>query len=128
METEVWNVQLVHHLGCNMSNVNTTNTSNNQIEHHVRIFMSKECIISFIQRTNGSTEALALGTVRDITHMTSDFIYGLFVGGCRELGIGIVSYCPLGRSFLCGTFKREELIDTDYRIVNFSKSLSLTFI
>lgn len=37
---------------------------------------------------------------------------------CRELGIGIVSYCPLGRGFLCGTFKREELVQTDFRIKN----------
>lgn len=35
----------------------------------------------------------------------------------RELGIGIVSYSPLGRGFLCGTFKREELVQTDFRIV-----------
>jgi aryl-alcohol dehydrogenase-like predicted oxidoreductase len=35
---------------------------------------------------------------------------------CRELGIGLVPYCPLGRGFLAGTLRRaEELPDGDYR-------------
>ena len=34
----------------------------------------------------------------------------------RELGIGLVPYCPLGRGFLTGTVKRaEEYSDNDYR-------------
>jgi aryl-alcohol dehydrogenase-like predicted oxidoreductase len=34
----------------------------------------------------------------------------------RELGIGLVPYCPLGRGFLTGTVKRaEEYLDNDYR-------------
>jgi aryl-alcohol dehydrogenase-like predicted oxidoreductase len=34
----------------------------------------------------------------------------------RELGIGLVPYCPLGRGFLTGTAKRaEEYSDNDYR-------------
>lgn len=37
---------------------------------------------------------------------------------CRELGIGIVCYSPLGRGFLCGTFKREELVERDVRLKN----------
>ncbi|NUN67163.1 aldo/keto reductase (plasmid) [Pseudanabaena biceps] len=38
------------------------------------------------------------------------------VGTCRELGIGIVPYCPLGRGFLTGTAKRaEDYPSDDYR-------------
>lgn len=37
---------------------------------------------------------------------------------CRELGIGIVPYSPLGRGFLTGRLKREDLIDSDYRSIN----------
>lgn len=38
------------------------------------------------------------------------------VGVCRELGIGIVPYCPLGRGFLAGSAKRaEDYPDDDYR-------------
>jgi aryl-alcohol dehydrogenase-like predicted oxidoreductase len=32
---------------------------------------------------------------------------------CRELGIGFVSYSPLGRGFLSGRFKSEEELDPD---------------
>jgi aryl-alcohol dehydrogenase-like predicted oxidoreductase len=35
---------------------------------------------------------------------------------CRELGIGFVPYCPLGRGFLAGRFTSlEELDDNDFR-------------
>jgi aryl-alcohol dehydrogenase-like predicted oxidoreductase len=35
---------------------------------------------------------------------------------CRELGIGVVPYCPLGRGFLAGAMRRaDELPDGDYR-------------
>ena len=35
---------------------------------------------------------------------------------CRELGIGVVPYCPLGRGFLTGTVVgHDELAETDYR-------------
>ncbi|MDI1366013.1 MAG: aldo/keto reductase [bacterium] len=38
------------------------------------------------------------------------------LGVCRELGIGIVPYCPLGRGFLAGSAKRaEDYPDDDYR-------------
>ncbi|MFM9937128.1 MAG: aldo/keto reductase [Novosphingobium sp.] len=38
------------------------------------------------------------------------------VGVCRELGIGIVPYCPLGRGFLAGSAKRaEDYPADDYR-------------
>jgi len=33
----------------------------------------------------------------------------------RELGIGLVPYSPLGRGFLTGTIKKEELVATDSR-------------
>jgi aryl-alcohol dehydrogenase-like predicted oxidoreductase len=38
------------------------------------------------------------------------------LGVCRELGIGLVPYSPLGRGFLTGQIKRfEDLPDDDYR-------------
>jgi aryl-alcohol dehydrogenase-like predicted oxidoreductase len=51
----------------------------------------------------------------------------------RELGIGLVGYCPLGRGFLSGTFqKRDDLIAADRRHAhprfqegNFEKNLGL---
>jgi aryl-alcohol dehydrogenase-like predicted oxidoreductase len=33
----------------------------------------------------------------------------------RELGIGFVPYCPLGRGFLTGQIKRAETFENDYR-------------
>ena len=37
---------------------------------------------------------------------------------CRELGIGIVAYSPLGRGFLTGAIKSlDDLEDDDYRKV-----------
>ena len=33
----------------------------------------------------------------------------------RELGIGFVPYCPLGRGFLTGRIKRAEAFESDYR-------------
>jgi aryl-alcohol dehydrogenase-like predicted oxidoreductase len=52
---------------------------------------------------------------------------------CRELGITFVAYCPLGRGFLTGRFKRfEDLAPDDYRRFsprfqgeNFAKNLEL---
>jgi aryl-alcohol dehydrogenase-like predicted oxidoreductase len=52
---------------------------------------------------------------------------------CRELGIGFVSYSPLGRGFLSGRFRRlEDLPEDDYRRLsprfqgeNFQKNLDL---
>jgi aryl-alcohol dehydrogenase-like predicted oxidoreductase len=38
---------------------------------------------------------------------------------CRELGIGIVPYAPLGRGFLTGRFtSRADFADDDYRLTN----------
>jgi aryl-alcohol dehydrogenase-like predicted oxidoreductase len=52
---------------------------------------------------------------------------------CRELGIGLVAYSPLGRAFLAGRFRRpEDLPADDYRRMtprfeeeNFRKNLKL---
>ncbi|HTR41186.1 MAG TPA: aldo/keto reductase [Pseudomonadales bacterium] len=52
---------------------------------------------------------------------------------CRELGIGYVSYCPLGRGFLTGRFQKpEDVPDDDFRKrsprfqgENFQKNLNL---
>jgi aryl-alcohol dehydrogenase-like predicted oxidoreductase len=51
----------------------------------------------------------------------------------RELGIGLVAYCPLGRGFLTGSFgRRDDLIPADRRHAhprfqdgNFEKNLGL---
>ena len=41
---------------------------------------------------------------------------------CRELGIGIVAYCPLGRGFLTGKIrKREDLSSSDRRFSVFPR-------
>lgn len=38
---------------------------------------------------------------------------------CRELGIGFVAYCPLGRGFLTGQIRSAENLEkTDYRRIN----------
>eukprot|EP00746_Dinoflagellata_sp_MGD_P145698 gnl/MRDRNA2_/MRDRNA2_78276_c0_seq3.p1 gnl/MRDRNA2_/MRDRNA2_78276_c0~~gnl/MRDRNA2_/MRDRNA2_78276_c0_seq3.p1 ORF type:complete len:348 (+),score=66.10 gnl/MRDRNA2_/MRDRNA2_78276_c0_seq3:79-1122(+) len=36
---------------------------------------------------------------------------------CRELGIGIVAYSPLGRGMLTGTIQKEELGSMDFRVM-----------
>jgi aryl-alcohol dehydrogenase-like predicted oxidoreductase len=54
---------------------------------------------------------------------------------CRELGIGFVAYCPLGRGFLTGEIKRfDDLAPDDYRRFsprfqgeNFEKNLELVW-
>ncbi len=55
------------------------------------------------------------------------------LGACRALGIGLVSYCPLGRGFLTGQIKKpEDLPEDDYRRTsprfqgeNFQRNLNL---
>ena len=55
------------------------------------------------------------------------------IGTCRELGITVVPYSPLGRGFLTGAIRRfEDLADDDFRRrsprfqgANFSKNLAL---
>jgi len=37
---------------------------------------------------------------------------------CAELGVSFVAYSPLGRAFLTGTVKPEELADNDFRKAN----------
>lgn len=51
---------------------------------------------------------------------------------CRELGIGIVAYSPLGRGMLTGALKPEDLSDNDFRKnnprfvgANYQKNLEL---
>ena len=34
---------------------------------------------------------------------------------CRELGIGMLAYSPMGRGLLTGAFKPDELPDDDFR-------------
>lgn len=41
---------------------------------------------------------------------------GEVLGTCRELGIGFVAYCPLGRGFLTGRFRSpDDLAEDDWR-------------
>jgi aryl-alcohol dehydrogenase-like predicted oxidoreductase len=40
-------------------------------------------------------------------------IEGEILGACRELGIGIVAYSPLGRGFLAGRFASPDELDED---------------
>ena len=41
---------------------------------------------------------------------------------CRELGIGIVPYSPLGRGFLTGTLRSlKDLHETDARVLRFPR-------
>ena len=54
------------------------------------------------------------------------------LGVCRELGIGIVPYSPLGRGFLTGTVKKNDFVDRDFRRMsprfqgeNFQKNLEI---
>ena len=43
---------------------------------------------------------------------------------CRELGIGIVAYSPLGRGFFAKTLKQEDFGENDFRAVRTSFSES----
>jgi len=45
----------------------------------------------------------------------------------RELGIGFVPYSPLGRGFLTGTIKKEELVATDSRATRMPRFLGENF-
>lgn len=54
------------------------------------------------------------------------------LGVCRELGIGIVPYSPLGRGFLTGAVKKNDFGDRDFRRMsprfqgeNFQKNLEI---
>jgi aryl-alcohol dehydrogenase-like predicted oxidoreductase len=54
------------------------------------------------------------------------------LGVCRELGIGIVPYSPLGRGFLTGKVKKNDFGDRDFRKMsprfqgdNFQKNLGI---
>ena len=43
-------------------------------------------------------------------------VEGPLLDSCRELGVGVVAYCPLGRGFLTGTIAPPaQLAETDYR-------------
>ena len=51
--------------------------------------------------------------IRPAGHLQADVI-----PTCRELGIGIVAYSPLGRGFLTGTVRSvKDLHETDWRVV-----------
>ena len=49
-------------------------------------------------------------------------IYNVIIMGCRELGIGIVPYSPLGQGFFCaGSKVAEGMKDDDLRkVINLS--------
>jgi aryl-alcohol dehydrogenase-like predicted oxidoreductase len=59
-------------------------------------------------------------------------IEGQILPLCRELGIGLVAYSPLGRGFLTGQIKSNQFDETDFRKIsprfqgdNFQKNLEL---
>ncbi len=73
-----------------------------------------------------------------ITALQSEFslwtrdIEAEILGVCRELGIGIVPYSPLGRGFLTGKVKKNDFGDRDFRRMsprfqgeNFQKNLEI---
>ncbi len=73
-----------------------------------------------------------------ITALQSEFslwtrdLEGEILGVCRELGIGIVPYSPLGRGFLTGKVKKNDFGDRDFRRMsprfqgeNFQKNLGI---
>ncbi len=73
-----------------------------------------------------------------ITALQSEFslwtrdIEAEILGVCRELGIGIVPYSPLGRGFLTGKVKKNDFGDHDFRRMsprfqgeNFQKNLEI---
>jgi aryl-alcohol dehydrogenase-like predicted oxidoreductase len=54
------------------------------------------------------------------------------LAACRELGVGFVAYSPLGRGFLTGQIKPDDLASDDFRRIsprfqgdNFTKNLVL---
>ena len=62
--------------------------------------------------------------VHPITALQSEYslwsrdMEGEVLDTCRRLGIGFVPYSPLGRGFLTGTVKAEELAPDDWRLQN----------
>ncbi len=70
----------------------------------------------------GVTTLRRAHAVHPITALQSEYslwernIEGAVISACRELGIGIVPYSPLGRGFLTGTVpKPDALVAGDYR-------------
>lgn len=95
-------------LGCNMSNVNTINKTNKHIEHHVKIFMSKEFYFIILYPKEWWLEALALWAMRDITHMTST--HSNFINGSSPTVPSVTTFFVAllnGRSWLTPTTASE---------------------
>ncbi len=70
----------------------------------------------------GSATLRRAQAVHPISALQSEYsiwernLEGEILATCRELGIGLVPYCPLGRGFLTGTVSRAENLDAnDYR-------------
>ena len=95
-------------LGCNMSNVNTINKTNKHIEHHVKIFMSKEFYFIILYPKEWWLEALALWAMRDITHMSST--HSNFINGSSPTVPSVTTFFVAllnGRSWLTPTTASE---------------------
>ena len=62
--------------------------------------------------------------IHPITALQSEYslwtrdMEGQVLDTCRRLGIGLVPYSPLGRGFLTGAVKTEELASDDWRLQN----------
>lgn len=100
----------------------------------------KEGKVRYLGLSEASAETLRRAhKVHPITALQSEYslwsrdIEGEIMGTCRELGIGIVPYSPLGRGFLTGEIKKfSDLAEDDYRRhsprfqgENFEKNLHL---
>jgi len=61
----------------------------------------------------------SLTILKTISHPEGvDTLQADVIPTCRELGIGIVAYSPLGRGFLTGTVRSiKDLHESDWRVV-----------
>lgn len=101
----------------------------------------KEGKVKYLGLSEASAESLRRASkIHPITALQSEYSIWTrdvedneVLAACRELGIGFVSYSPLGRGFLSGEIKRfEDLAEDDYRRhaprfqgENFDKNLDL---
>jgi aryl-alcohol dehydrogenase-like predicted oxidoreductase len=82
----------------------------------------KQGKVRYLGLSEASPETLRRAMrVHPITALQSEYSLwtrdpeGEVIPTCRELGIGFVAYSPLGRGFLTGNLRREDLANDDYR-------------
>ena len=80
----------------------------------VRYLGLSEAGVETIRRAHAVHPITALQT--EYSLWSRDLAERTYLPVCRELGIGYVGYCPLGRGFLSGTIRGEDdLIEADRR-------------